>query len=211
MNFCDSSVYHGNFQISYWIMHKIVDSLFRQTCKCVCSKWNCLTYIIWFNACHVACSFLTSEQTSAALKFQEPFYCQNCLSKILPFQNVPDIQFAFSRIDHIYSCNLSYPNTYEVHNVHNPYVSTSDMNQVFTKATTNFSAFHLNIRSLAKNFYKLHDFVSVLNKAPSGIAVSETWLNCESAVGTIQLQNYNIMHKPSSTRAGVLVSTYKIV
>jgi len=76
------------------------------------------------------------------------------------------------------------------------------MNQMFTKATTNFSVFHLNIRSLAKNFYELQDFVSMLNKAPSCIAVSETWLNSESAVGTIQLHNYTSIHKPSSTRAG---------
>jgi len=47
------------------------------------------------------------------------------------------------------------------------------MNEMFTKATTNFSAFHSNIRSLAKNFYKLQNFVSMLNKAPSCIAVSE--------------------------------------
>jgi len=178
-------------------MHKTDDSLFCQTCTCVCSKWNCLTCIICFNACHVASSLLTSEETSAALKFQEPFYCQNCLSKILPFRSVPDIQFAFSRLGHIYSCNLSNPNTYEVHNVHNPYFSTSDVNQMFTKATTNFSVFH----SLVKNFYKLQGFVSMLNKAPSCFAVSETWSNSESAVGTIQLQNYTFIHKPSSTRA----------
>ena len=86
--------------------------------------------------------------------------------------------------------------------VHNPYFSTSDMNQMFTKATTNFSVFRLNIHSLAKSFYKLEDFVSTLNKAPSCIAISETWLNSGSAVGKIQLQNYTFIHKPSSTRAG---------
>ena len=42
----------------------------------------------------------------------------------------------------------------------------------------------------------------MLNKAPSCIAVSETLLNFESAVGTIQRQNYTFIHKPSSTRAG---------
>ena len=110
---------------------------------------------------------------------------------------MPDIQFAFSRLGHIYSCNLSNPNTYEAPNVHNPYFSTSDVNQMFTKATTNFSVFH----SLVKIFYKLQGFVSMLNKAPSCFAVSETWSNSESAVGTIQLQNYTFIHKPSSTRA----------
>jgi len=69
----------------------------------------------------------------------------------------------------------------------------------------------LNIRSLAKNFYKLQDFVSMLNKAPSYIAVSETWLNFEFAVGTIQLQNYTFIHKPPLQEQVVLVSTYKIV
>ena len=85
------------------------------------------------------------------------------------FQIVPDIQFAFVRRDHIYSCNLSNPDTYGVHNVHNPYFSTSDMNQMFTKATTNFSVFHMNNRSLAKKFYKLQDFVSILNKLQTAL------------------------------------------
>ena len=161
----------------------------------------CLTCIICFNACHVACSLLTSEQTSAALKFQESFYCQNCLSKILPLQSLPDIQFAFSRLNHIYSCNLSNPDTCDIPTVHNPYFSTPDTNQMFNKATTNFSVFHLNIRSVAKNFYKLQDFVSILDKAPSCIAISETWLNSGSEIGEIQLQNYFFIHKPSSTRA----------
>ena len=98
MNFCDSSVYYSNFQIPYWIMHKIDDSLFCQTCKCACSKWNCLTCIICFNACHFACSLLTTEQTSAALKFQEPFivkivYQKFCLFKVCLTFNVlsPDL------------------------------------------------------------------------------------------------------------------------
>jgi len=168
----------------------------------VCSKWNCLTCIICFDCCHVPCSLLTYEQNPAALKFQEPYYCQNCLSKILPFQGVPDIQLAFSRLDHIYSCNLSNPDAYDIPKVHNPYFSISDMNQMFTKATTNFSVFHLNIRSQAKNFYKLQDFVSILDEAPSSIAICETWLNSRFAIGEIQVQNYTFIHKPSSTRAG---------
>jgi len=182
-------------------MHKIDDSLFCQTCKCVCSKWYCLTCIVCFDCCHVSYSLLTFEQTPAALKFQEPYYCQNYLSKILPFQSVPDIQLAFSRFDHIYSCNLSNPDTCDIPTVHNPYFSTPDTNQMFNKATTNFSVFHLNIRSVAKNFYKLQDFVSILDKAPSCIAISETWLNSGSEIGEIQLQNYFFIHKPSSTRA----------
>jgi len=73
---------------------------------------------------------------------------------------------------------------------------------MFTKATTNFRVFHLNICSLAKNFYKLQDFVSILDKAPSCIAISETRLNSGSAIGEIQLQNNTFTHKPSSARPG---------
>jgi len=73
---------------------------------------------------------------------------------------------------------------------------------MFTKATTNFSVFHLNICSLVENFYKLQDFVSILDKAPSCIAISETRLNSGSAIGEIQLQNNTFTHKPSSARAG---------
>jgi len=63
---------------------------------------------------------------------------------------------------------------------------------MFTKTTTNFSVF-ISI-SLAKNFYKLQDFVSSLNKAPSCIAISETWLNSGSAIGKIQLHNNTFIH-----------------
>ena len=158
-----------------------------------------LYHLPWLLSCPM---LSTSEQISAALKIQDPYYCQNCLSKILLFQSVPDIQFAFSRLYHIYSCNLSNPDTCDILNVHNPYFSTSDTNQMFAKTTTNFSVFHLNICSLAENFYKLQDFVSIVDKAPSCIAISETWLNSGSAVGEIQLQNYTFIHKPSPTRAG---------
>jgi len=44
--------------------------------------------------------------------------------------------------------------------------------------------------------------VNISDKAPSCIAISETWLNSGSAIGEIQLQNYTFIHKPSSTRAG---------
>jgi len=126
---------------------------------------------------------------------------------------VPDIQLAFSRLDHIYSCNLSNPDTYDIPNVHNSYFSTSDMNQMFTKATTNFSVFHLNICSLAKNFQKLQDFVSILDKAPSCIAISETWLISGSAIVLVK-SNFKIIRShinPPLQEQVVLVSTYKIV
>jgi len=55
---------------------------------------------------------------------------------------------------------------------------------------------------LIKTFTNYKDFGSMLNKAPSCIAISETWLNSGSAVGKIQLQNYTFIHKPSSTIAG---------
>jgi len=70
---------------------------------------------------------------------------------------------------------------------------------MFTTATTNSSVFHLNIRSLAENFYKLLHCVIILDNAPCCIAVSETWLKYGSAVGEIQLQNYTFIHKPFST------------
>jgi len=37
--------------------------------------------------------------------------------------------------------------------------------------------------------------VSILDKSPSCIAISETWLNSGSAIGEIQLQNYTFIHK----------------
>ena len=156
-----------------------------------------LYHLFWFLPCSKLSSYFCANLSS--FEISRTLLLSKFLWKILPFQSVPDIQFAFSRLDHIYSCNLSNPDTYDVPIVHNQYFSTSDTNQMFTTATTNSSVFHLNIRSLAENFYKLLHCVIILDNAPCCIAVSETWLKYGSAVGEIQLQNYTFIHKPFST------------
>ena len=180
-------------------MHKIDDSLFCQTCKCVCSKWNCLTWIICFNACHFACSLLNKPQQ--LWNFKKPFivkivYQRFCLFKVCLTFNLlsPDLI-------------IYIPAAYQtlIHMKYIMYTTHILVHLIWircTKITTNFSVFHLNICSLAKNFYKLQDFVSILDKAPSCIAISETRLNSGSAIGEIQLQNNTFTHKPSSARAG---------
>jgi len=167
--------------------------------------------LFWLLSCPILSTYFWANPSS--LEISRTLLLSKLLSKILPFQSVPDIQLAFSRLDHIYSCNLSNPDTYDIPNVHNSYFSTSDMNQMFTKATTNFSVFHLNICSLAKNFQKLQDFVSILDKAPSCIAISETWLISGSAIVLVK-SNFKIIRShinPPLQEQVVLVSTYKIV
>lgn len=44
-----------------------------------------------------------------------------------------------------------------------------------------FSTFHLNIRSLPKNYDLLVQYLSILNHAFSVLALSETWLNDDIA------------------------------
>ena len=59
------------------------------------------------------------------------------------------------------------------------------------------SIFHLNVRSLVKNFDNLHLLINSLPVQPDIIAITETKLNCNSHIDFIQLDNYNFIRKDS--------------
>ena len=52
---------------------------------------------------------------------------------------------------------------------------------------------HVNIRSLAKNFYKLEKLLHEMQVQPDIIAVTETWLE-PSRTKTVTLPGYNFFH-----------------
>ena len=136
----------------------------------LCGKWI-----------HFKCSFLTSEQFDSLGNSDLPYFCTQCNSDILPFQNVNDeefssnltvTEFAKSKMDiiseilQVTSKNVA---------CKNQYLNTQDFNNKFAK-TTNFFILHVNIRSLNKNIDKLEELLLELGKLPDIIALSETKL-----------------------------------
>ena len=75
-----------------------------------------------------------------------------------------------------------------------------DLNRITIQR--NLSMLHINIRSLAKNYDKLHQFICNLPFQPGIIAITETKLNINSNTNNIQLDNYKLIHKDSMSRAG---------
>jgi len=63
------------------------------------------------------------------------------------------------------------------------------------------SYFHFNVRSLAKNKYKIDTFFSMCNVSPDFIAILETKLKSKCCTN-IQIPNYNFVHVDSLTNAG---------
>ena len=72
-----------------------------------------------------------------------------------------------------------------------------------------FSVFHLNIRSINKNFEAFSEFYSKLNHIFSVICFSETWASEKNINknSTFQLKNYNVILK-SETHKGSVMNIY---
>lgn len=72
----------------------------------------------------------------------------------------------------------------------------------------NFSLFHLNMRSLYKNFENLQIHLSSLNIKFSLIALTETWLNTTHDISYFGLPGYVFQHKDRPNRSGGGVCFY---
>ena len=77
------------------------------------------------------------------------------------------------------------------------------------KNTTSVSIFHLNIRSINKNFDNFKLFLSSLNYCFSIICFSETWFNDRNVDNSnYKLPNYSSIHKIRTHSRGRGVSIY---
>lgn len=78
-----------------------------------------------------------------------------------------------------------------------------------SKDCTLFSVFHLNIRSLPKNYDQLVNLLSTLNHTFSVIGLSESWLTENSKEsGLYELPSYNSVHSIRQYRTGGGVSIF---
>ena len=94
--------------------------------------------------------------------------------------------------------------------VDSPYFSIDEFNSSSEKLLKNsFSILHINIRSLNKNFEKLREYLSLVKRDFSVVALTETWCNDDKAGQNLllQLQNYTLIHqiRNNSQRGGGMV------
>ena len=70
-----------------------------------------------------------------------------------------------------------------------------------------FSVYHINIRSLNKNFDKLLEFLSIMKNEFDIIAISETWCNDDiiNINSLYQIPNYNPIYQIRKTSSRGLV------
>ena len=82
--------------------------------------------------------------------------------------------------------------------VDTPYFSVDEFNSSSDKLLKNFfSILHINMRSLNKNFEKLREYLSLVKRDFSIVALTETWCNDEKAAenSILQLPNYTLIHQ----------------
>ena len=80
------------------------------------------------------------------------------------------------------------------------YVSEGNSPAVSTTSSSLF-IFHVNIRSLQKNFDNLLEFMNMLIVLPDIICLSETRLKSDPVLN-VNIPGYTFIHKPSNTNAG---------
>ena len=77
------------------------------------------------------------------------------------------------------------------------YVKAYEIKKSFYKANS-ISVIQVNIRSLAKNFYKLEELLHEMQVQPDIIVITETWLEPFS-IKTVTLPGYNFFHTDALT------------
>ena len=96
--------------------------------------------------------------------------------------NDPDINFFNDKSETVYS----------------PYFSINEFNSLSEKLLKNFfSILHINIWSLNKNFEKLREYISLVKRDFSVVALTETWCNDDKAAQNSLVQ-LPILHTYSS-------------
>ena len=87
------------------------------------------------------------------------------------------------------------------------YFIESQFNEMLQKETqSDFSIFHLNIRSLQRNFSDFTNFLANLDIKFSVIGISETWLS--DSDHSVDIDGYNFIHKNRLNRPGGGIGLY---
>ena len=104
-----------------------------------------------------------------------------------------------TNVDHSELTNLLFNSLVE--NVNECKYFDIPMRSSFVQNQNSLSVFHVNIRSLTKNFDALYELISSLPVSPDVVCVSETRIKDDLLIN-ISIPNYNFFHKDSPTNAG---------
>ena len=110
-----------------------------------------------------------------------------------------DFQYILNNDDNDPDINF-FNNKYDA--VNSPYFSLAEVPCKVEKLLENlFSVYHINIRSLNKNFDKLLEFLSIMKNEFDIIAISETWCNDDNInINSLyQIPNYTPIHQIRKT------------
>lgn len=150
----------------------------------------------------------------------QSWLCVNCVSDALPFNHISDDnEFSLSLhnffhlsseidISKIQSLKINPFTINSVHYTDNTetadsqnyfennceYMFNEDFHARYANKCSDFSLFHINARSLQKNFDSFSTLLSSLDFNFSVIAVSETWFNTKVNLGLYDIDNYSLVH-----------------
>ena len=147
-------------------------------------------------------NFQCSGFTESELKFYScdsiPYHCSTCANSqdSLEINSKTSTLLSHSETDEDgshFCINSLYYNVHETYNIFKS-CNTQDV----------LTIFHMNVRSLSKNLYKLENLLLAIEHCPDVIAITETTLkNSKSVVSyNLQLEGYDFVHTDTNMNAG---------
>lgn len=183
------------------------------------------------------CQKFAHKKCRSSTPNNSSWYCSKCLATIFPFNNLNDADFYIEAnymkipeiVDHEQIKNLYFnPFTHDDKvNLNDEYIDPDvnfyntiinhkcsyyiedQLNKAIDEISdiNLFSIFHLNCRSMSKNYSTLSQYLKCINHQFSIIAVSETWLSNETE-DIFPLDNYTTVFKSRHSNRGGGVGFY---
>ena len=160
--------------------------------------------------------------------------CSNCVSNFLPFNHISDDEefyltlhnyFHVSREIDIGKIQSLKINPFTINSINCQaivtdengqdhaeidcqYMFNEDFDKKFSKVNNDFSLFHVNARSLPRNYDHFCTLLDSLDFNFSIMAVSETWFNANTNVNMYNVKDYSFVHMCRPDRIGGGVGLY---
>ena len=169
---------------------------------------------------HLKCTGIYPPKFHTLCSSTESYLCQNCCSKLFPFQtldgkqllnemrNDDKVNFDINHTNNSFSSAKCLQAGNNIKSLLNDLVTGLDDSKYCSQAEANiinkkckFSLLCVNIRSLTANFDKLKELLTNYDILPDIIAMSETKLKL-SQVFNAKLSGYHFYHKGTTTSWG---------
>ena len=108
-----------------------------------------------------------------------------------------------SKLSQIPSLDNFYIDENYVQTISSNYFDITDLNNTFSSLKKHFSLFHVNTRSLSKNFDQLYTMLSALRVSFDLLGISETKQQTgKNFISNVNIEGYHIYTQPSKSAAG---------